>query len=359
MPAFSPYSPGAIYQAQNAGPDLDTPQGAGAYAESYDQYVGEIQNALQQTSGFERMKLQAQLEDAEKGRANAYKMAQLTAETTRYGIDAQRATAMAQLKENARQFDATHALDMQKFGVAYAGAATEYLSTPDRFFQAADFINMSGRALGRTADGSQGPQPYLANGQPTPKTEADFAALAGYTMPTPGQLGQPVQGSASPYPASGGGGGGATVAPPASGAPTTPKAYTDTGPAPTAPASATEPTPVYTGGAPAAGASGVAPVVTAAAGQGPGQDARAKALKAMIDAVPPSGVAGLDANDFAVLQAARALYSTNLTPGSLEKMRPGQQAIMGSAGRRLGYDVKDYLADYESAKPWQRQARAA
>lgn len=348
---FNPYpAAGGFYQQQQPSrPNLDTPQGAAAYADGWDQYVGQIQQALAASSGWETKKLQAELENAEKGRQNAYAIAKLQAETSRYGVDAQRATAMAQLKENARQFDATHALEMQKLGLNYAQTATEYLSTPDRFFQAADFIGMAGRALGRTSDGSQGPTPYTAQGTPTPKTEGDFAALAGYTMPTPnGGGGQKVTPSASPYPASGAGAG-AGAAP--SGVP---NVTTDAAPGAVMPtASGAE------NGMAAAGVPGAASVYQAAAGPGAGQDNRAKALKALIDAVPPSGVAGLDNNDFAVLQAAKALYSTNLTPGTLERMRPGQQAIFASAGKRLGYDVNDWKADYDASKPWQRSVRAA
>src|SRR5690349_14988813 len=54
-----------------------------ADARRWDAYVQQIQQALQASAGFERVKLQKQYEDAEKGRENAYKIAQLSAETSR------------------------------------------------------------------------------------------------------------------------------------------------------------------------------------------------------------------------------------------------------------------------------------
>lgn len=273
-------------------------------AEAWDRYVGDLQSALQASSGLQRMQIEAQIDDAKQGRANAMKIAQLQAETSRYGIDAQRATAMAQLKENARQFEMTHALDLKKFGLAYADTATDYLSSPDRYFQAADFMNMASRY----AAGQPGVAPYGATGTPTPKTQADFAVLAE-------------------------GPGGGT-------------------------ADAQRSNAAQAGGAAPAG-SGGATVMSAAAAGGAGGDARVKALKAMIDAVPPSGVEGLDGNDFAVMQAAKALYSTNLRPGTLENLRPGQLGILQSAGARLGYDPKEWLANQRRSGVGQGSARVA
>ncbi len=75
--------------------------------------------------------------------------------------------------------------------------------------------------------------------------------------------------------------------------------------------------------------------------------------------IPPSAGEGLTANDFAALNAAQEIFSTNLQPGSLERMRPGQRAMLGSAGRRLGYDVKDWETDYRRSAPNRGSAGAA
>jgi hypothetical protein len=346
-------------------PDLDTPQGAAAYASQYDQYVQDVGAALQASSGLEREKLAAQLKDAEAGRANAYKIAKLQADVSRYGIDMQRKTALDQLKENARQFDASHALEMERFsfekdswakefGLSYADKATEYLSTPDRYFQGADFRSMADRALTGAYGGgetSQGPLPYGAQGQPTPKTEADFAVLASYGQPG-------SNASAGWYP----GAGAAPASPPPSG-PSSPQMGGQT----SVPAggssdlvqSALDGPSAWTPGNGAA----TEPQFTTQPVNGdgtarPAPDPRAKVLKTMIDAMPPSATAGYDANDLAVMQAARAIYSTNLQPGALQRMRPGQRSILASAGKRLGYDVKDWEADVAGYAPNQRSVRA-
>lgn len=268
-------------------------QGPSLTVEQYDAYINKMTQFWQASTGFEKLKMEAQIKDAAEGRKNAIALEKMRGETSRYGIDSVRETAMAELAENARQYDLRHGLDVQKLGIDTANIATEYMSSPDRYFQSADFLGMAGRALGKTTAGPRAPQPYGSYGQPTPKTEADWQAFsAGLTPGT------------------------------ATGSPTGYHAATPT-------------------------TAGVPGVVSAAAGTGAGSDARAKALKAMIDAVPPSQGMGLDDNDAAVLQAAKAMYSTNLKPGTYEAMRPGQRGIMESAGKRLGYDTDDWLASYQ------------
>lgn len=298
------------------------------------QYVDDIQSALQEASGFEREKLDAQMKSAQASLKNAMAIAKLQAETSRYGIDAQRQTALDQLKENQRQFDANHELDMAKFGLDkeqfgfdkqkfgaqfgldYAKAATDYLSTPDRYAQGADFRDMAARTIQ-----GLGPRPYGSTGDFTPKNPNDFAALASY------------------YDVDNLGGGGNA---PAGSSPT----YSSpTTPAPdTAYASAS--------GTPTASASGTA---TGASGQDP----RLAALTSIIKAIPPSSDPGMDANDYAVLNAAKSLYSTNLRPGSLERMRPDQRAILSSYVKRSGRSWNDYVTDYQRQGVGQGSVRAA
>lgn len=234
--------------------------------------------------------LKAQYDDAAKARDNALKLERLRDETSRYGVDAQRQTAMAQLEENARQFDATHGLELQKLGVDTARVATDYLSTPDRYFQAGNYLDFVGRALGKTTPYSMGAAPYGVNGQPTPKTWNDFAALSAYTTPN---------GAASAAQPTGGGGGGGAPAP------------TD------------------------------------------GSDPRAKVLQTMVKALPPSAEDGLNDTDAAVLRAAQALYSTRLTPQAYQSLKsdPDLLGMTKSAGARLGYNPDAWLAQQNRNLP--------
>lgn len=281
-------------------PGTMTPEQWGEYLGGY------LRPALEASAGTERRKLEAQVRDAEEGRKNSMAIARLQSETSRYGVDAQTATSMATLKQRAHEFEQTHALELKKFGLSYAQTATEYLSTPDRFAQSIDFFDMAGRVMQRQG----GPAPYGSNTDFVPKTQQDFAVLAG---------GAPEgQGSATP---------GSTAA--ALSAP--PSSSPSNGPAAAAP-----------------GAQGAAAV-----------DPRTKVMKTMIDAIPPSRGAGMDANDFAVMKAAEALYSTNLPPGAIEKMRPGQQGILSSFVKRSGRDWNDYLADVKSYGVGQGSARRA
>lgn len=274
---------GAIVPGMEGLPDYRNADGTINEA-AYRERIAVVERLLEAATGWEKKKFAAEREDLVKGYRNAIQLQRMRDRVSRYGTDVQARTALAELEQKQRQFDATHGLEISKLGLDYAKTATDYLSTPDRFFQSSDFLNMAGRVMA----GQGGPAPYGATGTPTAKTEGDFAVLAG-------------------------------------------------------------------GGNPAAGSN----VMAAAGAGGAGGDARVKALKSVIDAVPPSAGSGMDANDFAVLQAAKALYSTNLQPGTLERMRPGQRAIMGSAGRRLGYDVKDWEADYKRSLPGQGAVRRA
>jgi hypothetical protein len=374
--------------------------------EQWSAYISTLGQAMQASSGFARTQLDAQIKDAQKARQNAMAIAKLQADVQKYGINTTRQNLLDQLKENARQFDQNHELEMQQFGLSreqfaesqrqfnvtsgnqaqqfgqtlgenqrqfnitsgnqasqfgqtlteqqrqfnenlatnrgqfgqtfgegqrqfnvtsgetarefnannqlarqnlglsYAKTATDYLSTPDTYFQARDFINMGQRAVDPGAGGIQpasgmGPTPYGAGGAPTPKTTDDFAVLAGYTQP-----GERVYAGGTP-------------------------GFSEQG-----------------GGAPA-GVNDQAP------------DPRLKAAKGIFEALPPSQDAGLDDSDWAALQAAKALYSSNLRPGTLQRMRPGQQAMLASAGRRLGYDPQDFQTDYTRYQPGQQGVRVA
>ncbi len=353
LPSFYVNQAQPSYGTRDAGPDLDTPEGAAEYASDWDQYVGQIQQALQASSGLEREKLEAQMKDAAAGRANAYKIAQLQADTSRYGIDMQRKTALDQLKAHARPFDMNHAFEKEKFaktfGLSYAEKATDYLSTPDRFAQGMDFRAMADRALQ-----GMGPQPYGTGVQFQPKTEQDFAVLASYGMGN-----TPASSAWSPPRAD--------PAPEPSTLITTPSGGTvGSTPTPTVPNSSPD-SPMYTnrsspnGGA---GPTGTAPYstqpVNEPADQTTGQpapDPRIKILKTMVDAMPPSQTPGYDANDLAVMKAAQALYSTNLKPGVLQRMRPDQRAIYSSFIKRSGRSWADYADDVASYAPNQQSVR--
>jgi hypothetical protein len=282
------------------GEDGLLPQGA------YDDYIGQISQMLQESSGTQQKQLEAQLQDAEKARANQMAIARLQAETSRYGVNAQREVALKQLKENQRQFDATHALEMQKFGLSYAQAETDYLSTPDRYAQGADFRAAAARMLDPA--GANGPRPYGADTDFVAKQPQDFAVLANRYS---GQ-------SAPSVPA-----GPDTSAPPPYGASPPPAAASSS-----------------SGGG--AGASSQQ------------ADPRVQAITSLYKALPPSRGDGMDANDFAVLGAAKSIMSTNLRPGSLEGMRPDQRSILSSYVKRSGRSWNDYYKDYQRNAPGQQ-----
>ena len=289
-------SPRAFAQDSSFGPQSSgntiTPQ-------QYDAYLEKLTEAWAASAGMDREKLEAEIADAQEGRRNAYRIAQLQAETQRYGYDVNRETELARLKENQRQFDATHALDMQRFGLDYAKTYAEYASSPDRWFAAADFVSAAERVRAGVP-----PQSYSATGTPVPKTMADFSVLAGY--PNPGATAPGGQASAAPG-----------------------------------------------GGAAPGGQMNAAGNATT--------DNRSKAVSAMMRAAPPSNELGLSQQDFAVLEAARKLYEApgELGLGAIESMRPDQKKIFQSAGARLGYSVPDWMSDYARSRPGQGRTSAA
>ncbi len=288
---------GPIYfPANTSQDDID------AYLSKQDEYIGQLNELMQGSTGLERDKLKAQIDDAQKNRDASYKTAQLVAQTSRYGTDQQRQTALDQLNENARQFNANHGLEMQKLGLDYANTATQYLSTPDKYFQGQNYINMAGRALGR-----QAPQ-YGTNlgGQPTPKTMGDFAVLAGYPQPSTAATSGASGGSATPT------GNGMTTT-------------NSTG------------TPAIQ------------------------QDPRVNAITGLIKALPPSEEMGYNPNDYAVLNAVHSLYSSGnrLAPGTLKTMSPENKAITESGIARLGGDAKSWEGQLAFQDPGNRAASAA
>lgn len=147
--------------------------------EAYDAYIARLTQAWQESSGLQRKQIEAQIEDAKKARENALAIAQMQDATSRYGTDTSRDLRLAELKQNQRQFDASHALDMQRYGLDVAKAYTEYSRTPDMMFARNDFMN----AMARTGQGLH-PQNVMSQGTPQAKGWQDFAALAGYTTPT-------------------------------------------------------------------------------------------------------------------------------------------------------------------------------
>lgn len=263
------------------------------YIAAYDEYIAKLERMWSASEGLQRRQFEAQIKDAQQARANEIRIAQLNAETSRYGTDARRQTEVEQLQENRRQFDLSHGVEMerlgidrQRLGLDRAKVATDYLSTPDRFIQAGDFLNLSGRVLA----GQQGPAPYGTTGDPQMKTMGDFAVLE--AGGNPGRQVNPAQ---------------------------------------------------------------------AAAVGGSGADARIKAINGILQAVPPSSGDGLDSNDFAVLSAARAIMSTNLTPqqqASISSSKQYQQ-MLGSAGRRLGHNPDEWWSQQQRSRPGQGSTRLA
>lgn len=189
------------------------PQGATSGQSDVDKWIAYSEKAAaaaNQASAdqnvWEREKLRMQAEDAKKGLQNAMEIARLQSQTSRYGVDQQTQTRLKELQQAQQQFEATHALDMQKFGLDVAEAYTKYASTPDLTFQRADLMN----GLQRAGIG-QGPSPLSSQGTPVAKTWNDWAALQGWATPAvaAGQTQQPAGVNGAGAGASGGGGSGA------------------------------------------------------------------------------------------------------------------------------------------------------
>ena len=274
--------------------------------EQYQAYIDQLGAAFQASSGFEREKLAAQIKDAAAARNNAYKIAKLQASTSRYGVDVQSRDEMAKLKENARQFDANHELDMarfglekQKFGLSYAEGLTNYLQTPDRYFEAGTFMDQAGRAARGEPVGN-----YGSLGQPTPKTTADFSVLAGYPNPNAAATDQPSAAAAAANGAYGG---------------------------------------MYQNGANGGGTTGKT------------TDPRVQAMTAVIRNLPPSNELGLSDRDYAVLQAVQHIASTpgDLPAGTLQQWDPSSRGVLTSGLKRLGYDSDSWWDRYKRMQPGQ------
>ena len=145
------------------------------WVSGYNQYIARLTEQWRESSGLQRRQIESQIEDAKKGRENAMAIANLQAETSRYGVDQNRQQQMAELSERQRQFDANHDLNWAQVGLQRAQTATDYLSTPDRFVQAGEFLNRSSRILSGQPGAGAG-----AGLSPRAKTSEGFAALEGY-----------------------------------------------------------------------------------------------------------------------------------------------------------------------------------
>lgn len=271
-------TPGSAY------PKDWTPEDITRWIKNADQQIAIKTKAWEQTSGLDRQKLEAEIKDIADGRKQALELAQLQERTSRYGTDVASRDRMMALQQTMHQFEATHQLDQQKFGLDYAKAETDYLSSPDRYAQGTDFRNAASRMIA-----GQGIQPYGQGTTFTPKTPEQFAVLNNY---------------------------------------------------------------------PGSGANGAAQA-QAAGGGGGGKDPRVQALTSMVKALPPSESGGMDQNDYAVMKAAEALYTTNLRPGALQQMRPDQKAILGSYIKKSGRSVNDWNAQQVRQGVGQGSSRAA
>lgn len=289
-------------------------------AARWDQYVASIQQAMQASAGWTREQYRLQLADAQKGRDLQWKIAQLQDS----GADNR---LVLQLKEQARQYDLNHNLEMEKLGFSReqfgfeqemgradlglrrdefgftqemgradiglrqqdlglrrAQTAAEYMATPDRYITGSRFLNLSGRVLA----GQNGVTPYGQTGTPAPKTEQDFAVL-------------------------------------------------------------------QQGGAPGRQ---LDPTAAAQAG-GAGGDRRAAVLNAAIKAFPPSEGEGLDTDDYAVLNIAKAIYASNLRPGQQASINADARSkgVLFDAGKNLGYDPDAWWQSQRQSLPGQGNVR--
>lgn len=275
---------------QQQGSDYVTP-------EQWDQYINTLKQAYQASAGFERMKLQSQIDDAEKGRQNSLQIARLQGDNSRYGVDQQRLTAIEQLKQRDKEFAQTHALDTRKADISEAQLISSQRSEPNRLFQTMDLE----QALSSIRNGGK------ASIAPRPGVAAVDHLSSDYT--------------GNPYLA----GGGARTQ--------TSSAGGDMMPGQSA-------------------ASGVGTNTTAQAA-----DQRLKAARAVMEALPPSATEGLDPTGVSALNAVYALYQSPLRPGTLESLSPTQKAGLQSGAQRVqqytGRSYDDFVDEYRKSLPGQ------
>lgn len=176
---------GGVFQVPEGVSDED----ANEMLRRWDEHVATLEKAANEGTEFDRAARLRQLEDVKEGRDNAYKIAQLSNSTSRYGTDVQAKQQMADLKERQRQYDLTHGLDLERIGLDRAKTATDYLSTPDRYVQAGDFLDLSGQVMAGGGGAS------YQGGRAQPKTMQDFAVLQSGGNPGR-QIGQPGAGGA-------------------------------------------------------------------------------------------------------------------------------------------------------------------
>lgn len=297
---WSPSYTGPRYTTRTVGqapPQTQQGQMSDDDTRKWDQLVAEIKQALAVSSGWDREKKQLELEDAEKGRQNAYRIAELNDRTARYGIDERSRLELAQLKQNQKQFDATHGLELQKFGLNVADSFTKWSQTPDMIWAHKDFTGALGKTLGQYGvSPTSGPMDG-----PRAKTWEDFAALSGYQDMPAVQAGQSSGGVTRPVEAGGAGAG---------------------------------------------------------AGAGGGTDQRIKAMRAVADAMPPSDTDGADPQDWQALRAIESLYFAR-KPGSVESLGAPRRKTAQAGLARLGHDPATVESDYTRAGVGQGRARAA
>lgn len=312
----------------SGGSQYDTVQGAQTQAASYQKIMDEINAKISQLQGslnsindeqskFERDKLKAQYDDAQKGRDNAYEIAKLNGANQRYGYDQQRQTEIDKLKQDQNQYDQTHALDLKKYGLEVAKAYTSYASTPDQVWALNDFKS----ALSNVG---QGLTPQSSATEPTAhaKTWQDFAALSGYDTTGDTTTGSTSTGTNSS--------GGTTYT--ASGSGTDGSGYTAADTA--------------SGGTSSTGDSSG------------GTDQRQTAISAVVKAMPASESQGHDDQDWAALNAIKSLYFAG-KPGSVERLGAARRKTAQSGLARAGYDPNLVEEDYTKAGVGQGAARAA
>lgn len=294
----APREPGREYTPSSQSRTFSPSNNSSSDVDRWDEYVRSIQEAMQASAGWQREQFRMQLEDAQRGRENAMAIARLSAENARYGVDVGRQNMLDQLRQTQQQFEANHALEQQRFGLSVAEAYTDYAKTPDMRWSANDFDT----AIQNVGLGG-GPVPIAGQARPQPKSWQDFAALSGFNTPV-------VQAGQTQPPAGGAGG-------------------PDTG----------------------RGAVG-------SGGAGTPTDPRLTAATGILKALPPSGTAGHDQNDWAALEAVRNLYLSG-RPGEVERLGRPRQRIAEAGLARLGYDPALVVEERRRGLPGQGSVRMA
>lgn len=329
--ANSPYTGGYDASGIYAGSDGRYGSTTNSGSSDLSPYEQEILRAYREGAGYQRDELAQRTKQAKDELDYKYASLKAQAKTSREQLELDRWYKQQQMALAQRAQAASEDQFNKTYGLDYAKAETQYLSSPDTMFQARQLRNSANAIMG----GGNGYGAYRSGGDmEQPNTPEDFRRLA--QGPT--------------------GSGGGTSGP---GAGSMTNLYAPSGNSTMLP--------------------GVANSMQASGGGG--ADLRLKALKTIGDALPPSSGTGLSARDNSALAAMTAVYHApggddvdqagaaadqllaknpqDFGLGTFESLLPGTRAALGSRMKTKGIYEPDYYAAYARSRPGQGNSLAA